>query len=140
MLKTSFIILLFPWIQVLAQTCPSPYSQRNHKIQGHVIKTHSTQTSIQCTEKCALHADCHSINYYSNQGICELNNANHLTNPESLVYSAGCQYLNYFLRRPSRCSKKLCSDPLVCVIDKNGQSYKCDSCEGNHTSIIRQTI
>ncbi|XP_031566477.1 C-reactive protein-like [Actinia tenebrosa] len=125
------VILLSLWKHGHAQSCQATaYSQFNHKIQGHVIKTYSAVTSsLQCTEKCELHADCYSINYCFSQGICELNNANHLTNPESLVYSAGCHYLNYILRAVPRCSNKLCSYPLVCKVDNNGHSHNCVPCE-----------
>ena len=131
MLTLGSLILLFLWKHGQAEPqCGVPYSQPNFKLQGHVIQKHSVQTSDQCTEKCALNADCHSINFYSNQGICELNNANHLSNPESLVPSAGGQYMNYLLRAVPRCSNKLCSHPLECKVDEDGQSHKCVSCEG----------
>ncbi|XP_031566466.1 uncharacterized protein LOC116301531 [Actinia tenebrosa] len=125
------VILLSLWKHGQAQSCQATaYSQFNHKIQGHVIKTHSAvKSSLQCTEKCELHADCYSINYCFSQGVCELNNANHLTNPESLVYSAGCHYLNYILRAVPICSNKLCSYPLVCKVDNNEQGHKCVPCE-----------
>ncbi|XP_031554838.1 C-reactive protein-like [Actinia tenebrosa] len=125
------VILLSLWKHGHAQSCKATaYSQFYHKIQGHVIKTYSAvTTSLQCTEKCGLHADRYSINYCFSQGICELNNANHLTNPESLVYSAGCHYLNHILRAVPICSNKLCSYPLVCKVDNNEQSHKCVLCE-----------
>lgn len=126
------VLFLFPWLfQVLADSCPSPYSQHNMKLIGHVIATYTAvHTSDQCSDKCASHALCHSINYYHSRDICEVNKANHLTNPESLVYSAGCQYLNYFVRAVSRCSNQLCSYPLACNVDKNGRDYKCSTCKG----------
>ena len=66
------VIFLFLWKHGQAEPqCGVPYSQPNFKLQGHVIQKHSVQTSDQCKKKCALNTDCHSINFYSSQGICE---------------------------------------------------------------------
>jgi len=120
------VISLFPWIPVQAQKCQVTYSQPNVKIQGHVIKSLSTPTSNHCVDECKGHQHCHSINFDQAKELCELNNATHLTNPGSMVYSRGCQYLNYFLRPAANCSNKLCSNPRdICVMDSDGLNYNC---------------
>ncbi|KAK3730938.1 hypothetical protein QZH41_008831 [Actinostola sp. cb2023] len=128
------VILMFPWIPVQAQKCQVTYSQPNVKIQGHVIKRLPTPTSSHCVDECKGHQHCHSINFDQDKGMCELNNATHLTNPESMVYSRRCQYLNYFKRPAAKCSNKLCSKAKgkLCKMDKDGENYKCVR-KGNHT-------
>jgi len=134
MLTSLVAIILLPWIRALAQTCDSPYSQNHFKIQGHVIKT-LTSTRKQCEEHCASQQDCHSINFYQSKGTCELNSANHMSDPESLLPSSDCQYMDFPKRPPAKCNYKLCSEPLACVKDE--ESYKCVPCEGNHVTSMQ---
>ena len=110
MLVPMIVMLLFPWIRIYAaDQCRTAYSQTNLKLQGHMIKSLSRSESSQCVDECASHEECHSINFDQDKRICELNDANHLSNPESLVYSHGFRYLNYFKRPVAKCSNKLCS-------------------------------
>ncbi|KAK3699012.1 hypothetical protein QZH41_019034 [Actinostola sp. cb2023] len=126
MLTSLVAIILLPWIRASAQTCESPYSQNDFKIKGHVIKT-LTSTRKQCEEHCASQQDCHSINFYQSKRTCELNSANHMSNPESLLPSSDCQYMDFPKRPPAKCNYKFCSEPLACV--KDDESYKCVPCE-----------
>ncbi|KAK3753006.1 hypothetical protein QZH41_012965 [Actinostola sp. cb2023] len=50
-----------------------------------------------------------------------------MSNPESLLPSSDCQYLDFPKRPPAKCNYKLCSEPLACVKDE--ESYKCVPCE-----------
>ena len=133
MLVPLIVMLLFPWIRVYAaDQCRTAYSQTNLKLQGHMIKSLSRSESSQCVDECASHEECHSINFDQDKRICELNDANQLSNPESLVYSHGFRYLNYFKRPVAKCSNKLCSEPLVCKMVDDGLDYNCVKlAEGN---------
>ena len=124
-LVTFTAMLVFPWIRVYAADQCKAYSQPNFKLQGHVIDSLLRSDSLQCDDECASHAKCHSINFYQSKRICELNDANHLSNPESLTYSHGSQYLNYFKRPVAKCSNKLCSQRLGCEMAEDGRDYKC---------------
>ncbi|KAK3731544.1 hypothetical protein QZH41_011147 [Actinostola sp. cb2023] len=136
LLSSLFVTLLSQWMpSTQAQTCGSAYSQPNVKMQGHVIKRLSTPTSSHCVDECKGHQHCHSINFDQAKELCELNNATHLTNPESMVYSHGSQYLNYFKRPAAKCSNKLCSNPRdKCVMDSDGIDYKCRTRKGMHAA------
>ncbi|KAK3731545.1 hypothetical protein QZH41_011148 [Actinostola sp. cb2023] len=142
LLSSLFVTLLSQWMpSTQAQTCGSAaYSQPNVKMQGHVIKSLSTPASSHCVDECKGHQHCHSINFDQAKDLCELNNATHLTNPESMVYSRGSQYLNYFLRPAANCSNKLCSKPRdECVMDSDGLNYKCTSGKGKHGNERKRT-
>jgi len=144
MLMLLIVLLVLPWIRVQAQQCRIAYSVNHVKLQGHLINHLSTPESFQCVDKCALHEHCNSINFYQDKGMCELNNATHLTNPESMVSSNGSQYLNYFLRPAANCSNKLCSKPRdKCVMDSDGLNYKCvnmSTCPGNNLKSNRNKL
>jgi len=115
----------------MAQTCSSSrYTQSHFQLQGHVSKTVNVATKALCIAQCKLHQHCHSMNFYQRKRVCELNNANHLSNPESLVPSADGEYINYHERPPAKCSNKLCSEPLECVIDRDGKDMCCDPGNG----------
>jgi hypothetical protein len=131
-MKPALFFLLFPWIRVLSQACSSSYSQSNFKISGHTITTLTSSTSDSCILACSSQLHCHSINFYESQQKCELNSANHLSNPESLVHSHGSQYSNYFLRPPATCSSMLCSGTKTCRLKNDGQSYQCTDCQGKN--------
>jgi hypothetical protein len=130
MLTQTLFILVLPWIHVVAKSCDPHYSQVNFKLEGHVNKTISSPNKIHCVEKCFTHVGCRSINFYPDQDLCELNDANHLSNPESVVYSPGSQFVNNFKRPLDVCSSKLCSEPLTCIMNKDGQTYRCVTCQG----------
>ncbi|KXJ21594.1 hypothetical protein AC249_AIPGENE18006 [Exaiptasia diaphana] len=114
-------------------TCsPSSYSQSGFQLQGHVIKKISTTSASACMQECELHNQCYSINYHNGHKRCELNDANHLTNPKSLTFSQGYDYKTNPTRSPSNCSITYCSRKTdKCLIDRNGRDYKCLSCKGS---------
>lgn len=124
-----FLVLLFPW-NTLSSKCYSTYVLSEFKIHGHVIKTVSSLARSQCEHQCAAQQGCNSISFNENKGKCELHDGNHISHPESVLPSDGYIYVNFPARPPKKCSRKLCSEPLVCVPE--GESYKCVSCEGRH--------
>ena len=125
-------MLLFPWIRIYAaDQCRTAYSQTNLKLQGHMIKSLSRSESLQCVDECASHEKCHSINFEQDKRICELNDANHLSNPESMVYSHESRYMNYFLHPVDKCNDAYCKKPLKCVTVDGGLDYECRAIEGN---------
>ena len=103
------------------------YSEQNTSLQGHVIKSVSTSSLFHCMQSCDETHNCHSINLRDSQPkTCELNDGNHLTNPESMVNSSGFTYLNYFIHPVSKCSSSLCNDSsLECFVESDGINYEC---------------
>ena len=141
MLTSLLLIISFPWIRVLTQRCRVSYSIYGQQLQGHAFKRLSTREGLYCVDQCALHENCHSINIYMGKEFCELNNANHLTNPGSVVSSDGCQYLNYFIHPVAKCSNTLCSKAMgECKMDKDGLNYNCvnmSTCQGSGLQATR---
>lgn len=126
MLTSLLIAILVPWIH--GQEFAAVYSEHDVKLEGHVINSTSTSSLFHCMQECESTNNCHSINLYNNArpSICELNDANHLTNPESMVNSSGSTYLNYFPRPVSKCSNSLCRNSSYdCIVESDGINYKC---------------
>ena len=127
--KVSFVIFLaFLASSWSSQRCDSFYSQKNFILKGHTLESAVGVTSVDsCKEKCRSNSKCHSINFYHEKGICEVNKENHITSPESIVPSSdGGEYVAYEERAPLTCSKKMCSYPHSCIPDKeNGGKYTC---------------
>ena len=123
------IIIMVIVAPVLSKKCNAPYSQPGFKIHGHVLKTISSSTIMQCEQKCASEQNCQSVNFYQAEKKCELNAANHISSPASLFPSQDCQYVDFQQRQPSKCSRKLCSEPLACV-PEGAKGYQCKPCQG----------
>jgi len=118
---------------VSTQTCSSTsrYTQPNCILKGHVINTiQGVDSSKVCIAKCKEHGNCHSINYHERTSVCEINSANHVSSPESLVSSSdGGEYRNYHERPTDKCSAKFCNDKHLCAVDSSNRDnlYRCCS-------------
>ncbi|XP_031572474.1 epithelial discoidin domain-containing receptor 1-like [Actinia tenebrosa] len=132
-LRTVLFALLCPLLFVASQSCGSSYSQSNFKLVGHTIRTLSSSSSDECMSECAAQPNCNSINFEETSKKCELNKANHLSNPEGLTPSFGSahvwQYINYRMRSPAFCSDKLCGGRKLCLLKNDGENYECSECE-----------
>jgi len=84
--------------------CPFvPTVRRGYKLTGHLIVMYSyLGVRDVCIEACAAHDHCNSVNFYQQKRECELNNANHMSNPESMVEDIDSLYIDYSLRPPKR--------------------------------------
>lgn len=141
------IICIFSLSVTEAQKCSNAsYSLRNTKLLHNIIKTESNVNDFStCLDKCSTHGSCHSINFNINKAICELNSANHLSNPEHVTYSYSTVYMGYSLRPVGRCSDAYCrKEDQECAMDKDGASYKCvaKQCEGKErvTCVLRRRV
>ncbi|XP_028517880.1 lactadherin-like [Exaiptasia diaphana] len=102
---------------------------------GQVLLTSVTQSHygnarmINCIEKCGDISTCHSINWYRDLGLCQLNNDTHLSYPEGVVSSSTGNYMIYGIHPMKTCSNQICEEPRVCLMEEDGLHFKCkDNC------------
>ncbi len=67
---------------------------QDHSLFGHVFKTLTVSTPVQCFRKCRSDCQCISFNYLTtvNQDNCELNEENKYLKPNALQRKKGSQY------------------------------------------------
>jgi len=99
-----FIVTLVLVASSSARLCPTVVPatvQTGYKLAGHTIVTYSYlgQREV-CIEACEAHNYCSSVNYYRTKKECELNNANHVTNPENMTAVIDSEYIDYYQRPP----------------------------------------
>lgn len=126
----KLIILLLLWQQSFASTCNSAFSIPGHVLLDHVIQSFTgTSSADSCFDKCEANSSCHSINWYSNTGLCQLNKGTHLSYPEGLVASElSASYKLYSLHPMVTCSNRFCSDADdICLMNNDGINYRCES-------------
>jgi len=123
-------MLVYGWLlcrkPLQASTCGTAvYSQPDHVLLDHVIQSfHDTSSAESCFGKCGDNSSCHSVNWYSNTGLCQLNRGTHLSYPEGLVDSTA-SYMLYSLHPMVACSNQFCSDPDICLMEDDGINYHC---------------
>ncbi|KAK3712179.1 hypothetical protein QZH41_017353, partial [Actinostola sp. cb2023] len=129
---TLLIITLLLWQPSNANTCNSMYAFNlpDHVLIDHVIQSfHDTSSAESCFGKCGDNSSCHSVNWYSNTGLCQLNRGTHLSYPEGLVASdSTASYMLYSLHPMVACSNQFCSDPDICLMEDDGINYRCEGC------------
>ncbi|KAK3745569.1 hypothetical protein QZH41_005738 [Actinostola sp. cb2023] len=132
----TFLTLLITtsllWQPSDANTCNSMYEFNlpYHVLLGHVIQSfHDTSSAESCFGKCGDNSSCHSVNWYSNTGLCQLNRGTHLSYPEGLVASdSTASYMLYSLHPMVACSNQFCSHPDICLMEDDGINYRCEGC------------
>ena len=120
------------WQQSIATSCNSAFSIPGHVLLDHVIQSFTaTSSADSCFHKCAANSSCHSINWYSNTGLCQLNKGTHLSYPEGLVASeSSASYKLYSLHPMATCSNRFCSDADdICLMNNDGINYRCENSE-----------
>ena len=78
-------LLLICWFPSsgLASSCkPASSSIRGKVLKNHIIKTGSAERIDGCFKQCMGHSGCHSINFYLEERLCELNDQTHASHPE----------------------------------------------------------
>jgi len=108
-----YIVALILVVSTSARLCPPvlhPTVHTGYKLAGHVITTYSFvgQREI-CIEACEAHIYCSSINYYRTKKECELNNANHVINPENMTAVIDSEYY------PVRCPCSIEGKVLIII-------------------------
>ena len=103
-----YLTILLQVVHVVAELCKvSPNQRLNSKLEGFVIITFEcVPTKEDCVDACSFNNDCHSINFFQRNKTCELNNANHISSPVSLIKVIGSDYINYDKRPPTKCGSK----------------------------------
>lgn len=71
----------------------SSLSIRGQRLIGHVIEEFSTKKQvIHCAYECLKSSRCRSFNYEHGTHVCQINDADHVTNAESLVNDTDSEY------------------------------------------------
>ncbi|XP_031558838.1 EGF-like repeat and discoidin I-like domain-containing protein 3 [Actinia tenebrosa] len=124
------VLVLLLWQQPsLALECSTAQSQSSHVLVNHVIRVTKATRFSDCTQKCGADSKCRSINWYPDHGLCDLNNATHLSSPEDFVPASQGTYLIYFLHPMAFCSLKLCSKSSIsCLMNSDGINHRCQEC------------
>jgi len=123
------IVQLSLWKPSYATTCNNePYQVPGFVLVHHVIQSfQGISCSDSCLDKCSNHSSCHSINWFSNTGLCQINRGTHLSYPEGLVTNSTGKYMLYSGHHMVTCSNKFCSDGETCLMEIDGISYRCAS-------------
>ena len=124
----TLIITSLLWQQSIAAICNSAFIP-GHVLLDHLIQSFTATSSVDsCFDKCAANLSCHSINWYSNTGLCQLNKGTHLSYPEGLVASEwSASYKLYSLHPMATCSNRFCSGTDICLMNNDGINYRCES-------------
>ena len=119
----------FLWELTYANKCDTAsYQVPGHVLLHHVIQSfHGTSSAVSCQDKCRDNLSCHSINWYRKTALCQLNSGTHLSYPEGLVPVSTGSYMLYSPHPMVTCSNKFCSHGDICLMGKDGISYRCES-------------
>jgi hypothetical protein len=111
----------------------SSFSVFGWVLKRHVIKTLSNCVGVgQCMMECSANDYCYSLNFYPNNGLCELNSATHLSHPGDYVQSVHGNFLLYFFRPATTCDDSSCASGERCFLKEDGISRQCKGESGNH--------
>lgn len=118
-MKNALIgLLLICWFprSGLASSCkPAASSIRGKVLRNHIIKPGSAERVDDCFKQCMGHSGCHSVNFYLEERLCELNDQTHASQREDMREEPLGNYMvNDF--RPMTCNKHSdCENDLVCL-------------------------
>lgn len=87
--------LAFAAVVQSTQQCRARYSKRGRYLKGHVISSENVKNIGVCYVKCSKDHRCKSINFYFDNFLCELNDANRFTHPWDYVLKKDYAYTTY---------------------------------------------
>lgn len=90
---TTTIFLAHMFARVRSEECRDIYSTYGMMLKGHIIKTMSTSSSLQCLLACKDDIRCQSFNYVMLQNICELNSLTKEASPKDFLPSSNRYYI-----------------------------------------------
>ena len=114
----EFILLyisLFPQNTAGTSSCRTSFSDTDHVLTGHVMRTLIHKTFESCTFSCELEPKCFSVNYISLHKTCQLNNATKEYFPGDLVKQKGAFYMAMVIRGYNPCASMRCENGGSCV-------------------------
>ena len=108
--------------------CHVSFSDTDHILTGHVMRTLQHKTFESCTFSCELEPQCFSVNYMSLHKTCQMNNATRDFFPEDMVKQKEAVYIGMVItRRFNLCESMRCENGGTCV---NSPSLKCKCRDG----------
>ncbi len=120
-------ISLFPKNSAGSSPCRTSFSDKDHVLTGHVMRTLNHKTFESCTFSCELEPQCFSVNYISLHKTCQLNNATKEYFPGDLVQRKGAFYMGMVVRSYNPCESMRCENGGTCV---SSPSLKCECPKG----------
>jgi len=109
------LISLFHKNTAGSSSCRSSFSDTDHILTGHVIRTLNHKSFESCTFSCELEPQCFSVNYISVHKTCQLNDATKEYFPGDLVTQKGAFYMGMVIRSYNPCTSMRCENGGTCV-------------------------
>lgn len=107
--------------------CRTSFSNKDHVLIGHVIRTLKNKAFESCTFSCELEPQCFSVNYIASRRTCELNNVAKDYFPGDLVARKGAFYMDMVIRKYHPCASLRCENGGTCI---SSPSLKCKCVKG----------
>jgi len=125
----EFVLLYISLIyrSSVASECRVSFSDTDHVLTGHVIRTLNHKSFESCTFSCELEPQCFSVNYISLHKTCQLNDATKEYFPGDLVTQKGAFYMGMVIRSYNPCVSMRCKNGGTCV---SNPSLKCNCPQG----------
>lgn len=120
-------IILFSKDTADSSYCLTSFSDTDHVLTGHVIRTLNHKSFESCTFSCELEPQCFSVNYISSHKTCLLNDATKEYFPGDLVKQKGAFYMGMVTRSYDPCMSMRCENGGTCV---RSPSLKCKCLKG----------
>ena len=122
---SEFILLYILFSKDTADSshCLTSFSDSDHVLAGHVMRTLNHKSFESCTFSCELEPQCFSVNYISLHKTCQLNDATKEYFPGDLVKKKGAFYMGMVTRSYHPCASIRCENGGTCV---SSPSLKCN--------------
>ena len=126
---SEFILLYILFSKDTADSshCLTSFSDSDHVLAGHVMRTLNHKSFESCTFSCELEPQCFSVNYISLHKTCQLNDATKEYFPGDLVKQKGAFYMSMVARSYHPCASMRCENGGTCV---SSPSLKCKCLKG----------
>ena len=95
--------------------CRASFSNMDHVLISHVIRTLENKSFESCTFSCELEPQCFSVNYFASTKTCELNNVSKEYFPGDFTRRKGAFYMEMVIRKYHPCWSMDCENGGTCV-------------------------
>ena len=120
-LTLFFSSLFFTIAAGFTAECRTSFSNKDHMLIGHVMRTLKSKSFQKCTFSCELDSRCFSVNYFLWDKTCELNNASANSSPGHLVSRKGVVCIDMVIRKDEPCVSMRCGNGGTCVVSSKVQ-------------------
>ncbi|XP_074633814.1 lactadherin-like [Acropora palmata] len=120
-LTLFFSSLFFTIAAGFSAECRTSFSNKDHVLIGHVMRTLKSKSFEKCTFSCELDSRCFSVNYFLWDKTCELNNASANSSPGHLVSRKGVVCIDMVIRKDDPCVSMRCGNGGTCVVSSKVQ-------------------